>query len=266
MVFKNAFQKMMLSLLLILNVKKLQMKSIYSLQLFSILLLISFNSDAQSYIKGNLLYSNPLSVEKDTAGWSMEGEGKIEFNNNNMLMYSRNEKSHHVFWCPENFPENIIAEWEVQNLHTDAGLCIVFFAAKGLHDEDIFSSSLPERNGKFKNYTNGAINNYHISYYANGKDEPGRETANLRKNSGFHLVQSDQPGIPVHSADKHKIQLIKYYGHIQLFIDNRKVIDWQDDGRQFGKILKDGKIGFRQMKWTQFIYANFNVWECVIIK
>lgn len=192
----------------------------------------------------------------------MEGLGEVEFSNGWMKMSSTKEKGHHVFWCPQEFPASFIAEWEVQNLRTKVGLCIVFFSAKGLNGEDIFDISLPKRDGTFTKYTKGAINNYHISYYANSKDHPGRETAHLRKNKGFHKVQEDAMGIPIHSQTIHKIQLVKFDGTIQLFIDGRKAIDWVDDGQKLGEILQAGKIGFRQMKWTQFNYRNFNVWEC----
>jgi len=238
------------------------MKAILHLLFIGFLQLIFLSASSQPYTKGQLLYSNSLTAKEDTAGWLMEGAGQVEFANGWMKMISPNEKGHHVFWCPQEFPENFIAEWEVQNLHIEAGLCIVFFASKGLNAEDIFDSSLPKRNGTFKEYTNGAINNYHISYYANSKDHPGRETAHLRKNKGFHLVQEKEPGIPLRSQAIHKIQLVKFGGIIQLFIDGRKAIDWVDDGQKLGKILQGGKIGFRQMKWTQFNYGNFNVWEC----
>ena len=238
------------------------MKSLLS-QLFIGFLQLSFLTVlAQPYPKGKPVYSSPLAGKEDTTGWRMEGAGQVEFSNGWMKMFSPNEKGHHVFWCRQEFPENFIAEWEVQNLHTKAGLCIVFFAATGLNGEDIFAAALPKRDGTFRQYTNGAINNYHISYYANSKDHPGRETAHLRKNKGFHLVQEKEPGIPLHSNDVHKIQLVKFEGRILLYIDSRKVIDWLDNGRQFGNILKGGRIGFRQMKWTQFAYRNFNVWEC----
>ena len=227
-----------------------------------LLQLQEFNVIGQTYQKGALIYTTLLSENSDTAGWRMEGLGKVEFSNGWMKMSSSKEKEHHVFWCPLEFPSNFIAEWEVQNLHTEAGLCIVFFSAKGLNGEDIFDITLPERDGTFTKYTKGAINNYHISYYANSKDHPGRETAHLRKNKGFHLVQEYEKGIPIHSQAIHKIQLVKFEGIIQLFIDGRKVIDWKDDGQKFGEILQGGKIGFRQMKWTQFNYRNFNVWEC----
>lgn len=221
---------------------------------------------AQGESKGALLYANQLAAKEDTAGWRMEGDGAVEFKEGWMQMHSPNQKGHHVYWCPRDFPANFIAEWEVQNLHPKAGLCIVFFDARGLHGEDIFALSLPKRNGVFKQYTNGDMNNYHISYYANSPDEPERETANLRKNRGFHKVQSQEPGIPANSTAVHAIQLIKQEGRIRLFIDGRNVIDWQDDGQQFGAVLQGGKIGFRQMKWTKFAYRQLRVWECLPLK
>lgn len=68
--------------------------------------------------KGELLYSNPLAEPADVATWIMEGPGTVSFANGWMTMYAPNEKMHHVFWCPENFPASFVAEWEAQNLHT----------------------------------------------------------------------------------------------------------------------------------------------------
>jgi len=121
---------------------------------------------------------------------------------------------------------------------------------------------MPKRTlGTFTDYTKGAMNDYHISYYANGRDNPNRETANLRKNKGFNLVQTGEIGIPVQSTAIHKMKLIKQQGKILMYIDDRKIIDWTDDGIKYGKFLEDGKIGFRQMQWTHFAYRNFKVWE-----
>jgi hypothetical protein len=105
------------------------------------------------------------------------------------------------------------------------------------------------------------FNCYHISYYANGRDNPGREISHLRKNKGFNLVQELEPGIPVKSTDIHKITLVKDGARIVMFVGNRKIIDWTDDGKEYGPVLQDGKIGFRQMQWTHFRYRNFKVWE-----
>ena len=230
--------------------------------LFGISFLLAFNGFSQEFSKGKFLYENSMSNAEILNDWVLEGPGKIEFIGNWMHFFSPNEEGHHVYWCPMDFPNNFIAEWEAQNQEIDAGLCIVFFAAKGLNGKSIFDPKLPKRTlGTFTDYTKGAMNDYHISYYANGRDNPNRETANLRKNKGFHLVQTGEIGIPVQSTVIHKMKLIKYEGIIQMFIDNRKIIDWVDDGIQYGKVLEAGKIGFRQMQWTHFAYRNFKVWE-----
>jgi len=215
----------------------------------------------QNGTKGKLLYQNELSNEKDIKGWKLEGPAKIEFEDSWMHMYSPNEEGHHVLWCPEDFPGSFIAEWELQNIETDAGLCIVFFAAKGAKGEDIFDPSLKKRNGVFSGYTKSDLNNYHISYYANGKDNRAREVAHLRKNAGFNKVQVGELGIPVHSAEVYKMKLVKDDNKIQMFANGRKIIDWVDDGKEYGSVLGGGKIGLRQMKWTHFRYRDFKVWE-----
>ena len=242
------------------------MRNLVNKVFFAILLLITFKSLAQEIIKGKLLYNNSLATSKNVNDWILEGPAKIEFKNNWMHIYSPNEEGHHVFWCPIDFPGNFIAEWEVKNQEIDAGLCIIFFAAKGLKGESIFDASMPKRTlGTFTDYTKGSMNDYHISYYANGRDNPNRETANLRKNKGFNLVQTGEIGIPVQSTAIHKMKLIKQEGKILMYIDDRKIIDWIDDGIKYGKILQDGKIGFRQMQWTHFAYRNFKVWENLTI-
>lgn len=235
---------------------------IAQLIIFSCILCMTLSGMAQDFAKGKLLYQNNLSQEIDLKGWVMEGPGKIEFKSGWMHMYSPNEEGHHVYWCPTDFPGNFIAEWEAQDQEIDAGLCIVFFAAKGLKGQSIFDTLLPKRTlGTFSDYTKGAMNNYHISYYANGRDNPNRETANLRKNKGFNLVQTGEMGIPVTSTAVHKVKLVKHEGKILMYVDDRKIIDWTDDGIKYGRILEGGKIGFRQMQWTHFAYKNFNVWE-----
>jgi hypothetical protein len=231
------------------------------------LCLILFNlSTAQPqdsvFKKGDLIYENPLASKQDVAGWTMEGPGIVEFKDQWLEMYSPDEKFHHVFWCPKDFPASFVAEWEAQNLKTEAGLCIIFFSAKGANGEDIFDPSFPKRDGTFSQYTKSKyFNCYHISYYANGKDDPGREITHLRKNKGFYMVQQKEPGIPVKSTAVHLLRLVKEEAHIRMFVDGRKIIDWNDNGKEYGPALNDGKIGFRQMQWTHFRYRNFKVWN-----
>ena len=62
------------------------------------------------------------------------------------------------------------------------------------------------------------------------------------------------------SANVHQIKLIKESSRIRLYVDERPIIDWTDDGKVNGKPLGAGKIALRQMLWTQFRYRNFKVW------
>ena len=120
--------------------------SFFKKQIFSsaIISLLAFNScysqnnlDRQ---KGKLIYENAMSNAQEVQAWKMEGPGELKFSDNWMEMYSPGKKWDHVFWCPQNFPESFIAEWQMQNMDTTGGLIIIFFAAKGTNGEDIFES------------------------------------------------------------------------------------------------------------------------------
>lgn len=211
--------------------------------------------------KGKLLYSNDFSSADKMKAWCMEGPGKTEFVDGWMHMYSPEQQWHHVYWCPVDFPDSFIAEWEMQNQYPEAGLCIVFFATTGLHGEDIFNPSLPPRDGTFSQYTKEKIRGYHISYYANNPKNTEREAAHLRKNNMFEIVQQGPEGIVKNSTEIHHIRLIKNHEHIVMYVDDRKIIDWSDDGVSLGPVYGSGKIGFRQMQWSHFRYRDFKVWQ-----
>jgi len=167
-------------------------------------------------------------------------------------------EGHIVHWCPAEVPKRFVADWDIQ-LRSPQGLCIVFFAAAGTHGEDIFSPELPKRTGAFTQYTRGAIDCYHISYIANTPNQPGRITSNMRRNAGFHLVANGPPGIAPGSQEVHGVRLIKDDAHVQLLVDGRVIIDFTDDGQQYGPVLGDGRIGFRQMQWTTAGYRALRI-------
>ena len=216
----------------------------------------------KEFHKDVLLYQNDFGDPEKVDDWVMEGPGEIEFKDGWMHMLSPDEEYHHVFWCPRDFPDSIIVEWEAQNMEIDAGLCILFFAAKGVNGEDIFDPSLPKRDGNFTWYIKDTLRSYHISYYANTPKKPDRSTAHLRKNNEFKLVYSGEEGIPTKSTQIHHMKLIKYGPMIRFFVDDGKVIDWTDTSENDPRpYYKEGKIGFRQMQWTHFRYRNFRVWS-----
>ena len=210
---------------------------------------------------GSVVYESSLADAAATPNWRMEGPGVVAFEDGWMVMSSQRPtgpEGHLVHWCPAEVPERFVADWEIQ-LRSPQGLCIVFFAAAGPHGEDIFSPGLPKRTGAFTQYTRGAIDCYHISYVANTPNQPGRITSNMRRNAGFHLVANGPPGVAPGSQNVHAVRLIKDGGHVQLLVDGRVVIDFKDDGRQYGPVLGGGRIGFRQMQWTTAGYRGLRI-------
>lgn len=59
----------------------------------------------------------------------------------------------------------------------------------------------------------------------------------------------------------HTITLVKKGPRVQLAVGGRRVIDFTDDGEQFGPPLQDGKIGFRQMQRTDARYRNLRIYN-----
>lgn len=217
-------------------------------------------AEASSYDDHKLLYESTLATQEQVNDWVMEGPGKVTFNKGWMRMFSPGIQMHHVFWCPQHFPGSFIAEWEIQNLNPRSGLLIVFFAAQGLENKGIFEPALGSRDGTFAQYTKGDIKSYHISYYANSLTRPNRGTLHLRKNPGFHLVAQSRSPLQPDSESIHRIRLEKNRTRIKFYIDDREVLDWTDSGKMFGPALSEGRIGFRQMRSTDFQYRNFRVY------
>ena len=191
----------------------------------------------------------------------MEGPGRSVCENGWMTLRSERPaggEGHLVFWCPRDFPDSFVADWEVELLAKE-GLCIAFFAARGGQGEDLFDPGLKRRTGVFRQYTQSDLNCYHISYFANAPNAPGRITANMRKNSGFYIVANGPPGIAPGQQGVHGVRLVKDAARVQLLVDGRVIIDFLDDGRRFGPVLGSGKIGFRQMSGTVARYRSFRV-------
>jgi hypothetical protein len=212
--------------------------------------------------RGALLYESRMNTPESIAGWVKEGPLDLRFENGAMRMRCIDFAEHTVFWCPQEFPDRFVAEWEFEPL-SQYGLAIIFFAARGEHGEDIFDPALPKRDGKFVHYTRGAITSYHVSYFANVENyQMGRIDSNLRKNNKFYRVGGGPVAIQPGTAGWQRMQLIKDGSRIQLFANGTICVDWTDDDpERYGPPLAGGKIGLRQMTQTIGAYRNFRVWE-----
>lgn len=219
-----------------------------------------------TYTLGEIIYQNNLACENDIKNFNLEGEAIISFPNGCMRMENKinpeeGQKSNYVFWCDKHFPDNIQIEWEFKPL-SEPGLAMVWFCAGGIKGEDLFDLQLTKRTGEYKQYFDGDINAYHLSYFRRKYEEERTfHTCNLRKSKGFHLVCQGADPIPNVEDVKssYRIKVTKYQGEIIFYIEDLQIFSWKDDGNTYGRVLDEGKIGFRQMAPLVAEYANLKV-------
>lgn len=215
-----------------------------------------------------LIYDNPLSKEADVKDFILEGQANITFENGYMRMESalpkeQGQKANFVYWCNENFPDNIVIEWDFRPL-TEPGLAILFLCAKGINGKDLFDKSLQKRTGEYPLYHHGDINAFHISYFRRKEaDERAFHTCNLRKSYGFYLVSQGADPMPdaEECLEDYHMRVIKKGKELSFFINDLKIFEFFDDGTTYGNILTDGKIGFRQLAPMAALYKDLKVYS-----
>lgn len=217
-------------------------------------------------VLGDPIYENPLSSADDVKGWILEGQAVISFDDGRMQMRNalqeiESQKSNFVYWCPEDFPDNISISWDFWPIE-EPGLCIIFLAAVGHGGRDLFDQSLKPRTGEYQQYHSSDINALHLSYFRRRwEQERAFHTCNLRKSAGFHMVAQGADPIPdVDDArPPYHIELIKAGPLVRFAINDLPILEWHDDGKTYGPVLGEGKIGFRQMAPLRAEYANLRV-------
>jgi hypothetical protein len=218
--------------------------------------------------RGELLYENPLNNDAAVADWIREGQPVVSFpmgrlRLENGMAASEGQASNYLFWCPEQFPADIIVRWRFRPLR-EPGLAMFWFSATGTEGRDLFDPSLAERTGQYRQYFDGDINAYHLSYFRrkNPEDERAFHTCNMRKSHGFHLVTQGADPIPsvidVHSD--YQIELVHCQNHVRFSINDLPILQWFDDGSVGGPPHGPGRIGFRQMAPLIAEYADLKVY------
>ena len=219
-------------------------------------------------------FSRPLSVVAEDAlfdgerrtrlpegkDWVLEGPGRAWTEKGRLHIESSRptQGGHVVLWNTRTLPADFLLEFAVSPRDSSNGLNIVFFCATSREGGDIFGLSLPRRGGIFKNYHTGALNSYHISYWAGGL----RRTANLRKNYGFFLPACGDDRIANQGPGPHTVRLLKAGGSIRLETRGRIALAFDDGGKTYGPVHGPGRIGLRQMGHThRASYSAFKVWR-----
>ena len=191
---------------------------------------------------GQVLFQTDCSDISDlTRTWHGEGLGRIALENGRLALQEDNGDGV-VLWLRQDIPSDMQLQFDL-SFNNNRGIGVFFIAAKGTEGEDILADQ-PERDGKYNLYTKGRINCYGFSlhrFFPDGRSNPG---SNIRKNSGFYLVNHAESD-PVPEANQtYRIKIEKEGGHLRLWVDGSLVHDWIDDGAH-GEVLVDGKIGFR---------------------
>lgn len=215
---------------------------------------------------GAELYANPLASATDLAGFRTEGQATISFPHGRMrLAHARDpaegQRANFVVWCPETFPPDVAISWDFLPVQ-EPGLCILFFAAAGTRDRDLFDPELSARTGEYPQYHSGDINAFHISYFRRMRPE-GRalHTCNLRKSHGFHLVAQGANPIPgiADVIGPYHMRIVRYGREITFLINDLLIFSWHDDGATYGPLLAGGKIGFRHQGGLVAEYSNLSI-------
>ena len=222
---------------------------------------------AASTMGETLLYSNPLNSTSDISTWVAEGpltatavNGTIE------LSGAGKVDDYFVYWVPEVFPDGIRITWEFSP-RNEPGLAMFFFGAASVADDgkgSIFDPSLKPRNGSYPQYHSSDIRTLHASYFRRRwPEERAFLLANLRKSPGFNLVaQGADPLPPVADAAGafYTIEVVKDKREVTFSINGLKVFEFYDD-KSTGPVIRDGRIGFRQMQPLVARYRNLQVWK-----
>jgi hypothetical protein len=213
-----------------------------------------------NFVKESHLFTDGKRMRMpSSAEWVLEGQASARVKDGRLHL--TNDGGHLVFWSTRLYPADVLFEFGVSAVDSNKGLAIAFFAATGRDGGSIFDLSQPIREGVFKNYHSGALNCYHVSYWATDPNGAARGTSHIRKNHGFHLVSQGRDFITGTGPGPHRVRVLKLGGKISVEVDGKLSVQWTDDGKTLGPVLQDGLIGLRQMVYTrECSYTHFKVW------
>ncbi|MBR6498568.1 MAG: DUF1961 family protein [Clostridia bacterium] len=215
-----------------------------------------------------LIYSNPLSCERDISAFRLEGQALMSFPNGclrleNARSASLGQKANYVLWCDKVFPADFTLELKFRPVR-EPGLAMLFFAASGRDGQDLFDPGLAARTGEYSQYHHGDINAFHLSFFRRKEpDERAFHTCNLRKSYGFYLVAQGADPIPnvEDVTGFYELSLVKRGFDISFSVNGLEVLRFTDDGTEYGPLLGGGCIGLRQLAPMIGEYSDLKVYE-----
>lgn len=189
-----------------------------------------------------VIYENELSSGEDIKGFILKGRGKTSFPKGSLKLEcvtdEKEEGSECVLWCPISFPSDIRIEWEFRPIK-GPGKAAVYFAVKESSDSC-----------------------YNLSYFCRSDDlEKSFHLCNFRKGIDTEPLIFGADPMPEASKDSswYRMCIIKKSGEIAFYINELKILEYEDDGFGNGDILTSGSIGFLQEEELCAEYRNLKV-------
>jgi len=147
-----------------------------------------------------------------------------------------------VLWTQRDWPADFRLSFDV-SFNNNRGIGVIFFAGRGSDGSDL-AASRERRTGAYDEYIRGEVDSYSLSfhrYWPDGRNNPG---SNLRRNSGFHLLDQALPDPCLEANRVYQIEIRKVGAELTVRVDGEETHQAVDDG-EHGAPHGSGKIGFR---------------------
>lgn len=174
--------------------------------------------------------------------WSLEGTGTATIRDGALQLQETENGVGVVLWSRQDFPDSFLLSFDVA-FSNNRGIGVIFWAARAVDGGDALRDQ-GERTGAYDEYIRGALRSYSLSlhrYWPDGRNNPG---SNLRRNSGFHLLDQALPDPCLDAEKTYQIKIQKRGAELTIWVDGEQTHHAIDDGRH-GPPHESGKIGFR---------------------
>ncbi|MEY3000431.1 MAG: hypothetical protein RL648_645 [Verrucomicrobiota bacterium] len=174
--------------------------------------------------------------------WFLEGTGVAEVKDGKVQLQETPDGVGAVLWLRQDAPDNFVLRFKV-SFNSNKGIGVLFMAARGRDGSDALEPAIP-RTGAYDEYIRGDLDSYSLSfhrYWPDGRNNPG---SNLRRNSGFHLLDQALPDPCLKSKIVYAFEIRKSGPTLTVHINGAMTHEATDPGT-WGNPLGAGKIGFR---------------------
>lgn len=214
----------------------------------------------QSFSLGETIYKNPMSTPDDLDDWyATHGNPTIKPSPDNEGMLRIQSDEHFFLWNKQIFSDRIAISYDFMPIarKNNRGLAMIWCSVTGPNGEEIRTQT-------------GNMNGMRVAYFRRNKynKEVFFNMISFRKywhgNNPTMGYRPDPIPSPQHVIKPFRIRMVKHGPYVEFSIHDRvngdtvDLLEWKDDG-SLGKILKGGRLGFRQMRGLVADYNNFKV-------